>query len=137
MRAAAFPGAVLAALLGTAVLATPVAAEQPNPSVPVSGIGSIGDVIATRDTLIVDKVVVAIGYAGTQQVNFRFDLDTTALGASAGFLADQTDTACRTVGVAPATTVECAYTRQITPGTPEEFSFRHRIAPPGPPGKPQ
>ncbi|MEU8004440.1 LPXTG cell wall anchor domain-containing protein [Catellatospora sp. NPDC049111] len=137
LRAAAFPGALLAALMGTAVLATPVAAQQTNPSVPVSGINSVGDVVATRDTLIVDKVVMAIGHVGTQQVTFRFDLDTTQLGAPAGFLADQADPACRALGVAPAATVECTYTREITAGKTEEFSFRHRISPPGPPGQPQ
>ncbi|MEV0458285.1 LPXTG cell wall anchor domain-containing protein [Catellatospora methionotrophica] len=137
LRAAAFPGALLAALMGTAVLATPVAAHQANPSVPVMGIRSIGDVVATRDTLRVDKVVMEIGFVGTQQITFRFDLDTSQVGAPAGFLADQADPACRTLGTAPAATVECAYTRQITAGKDEEFTFGHRIAPPGPPGRPE
>ncbi|MFD0599304.1 hypothetical protein ACFQZ4_49140 [Catellatospora coxensis] len=135
LRALARPCAVLASLLGTAVLAAPAAADPIGPSVPVMGIKSVGDVVATRDTLSVEDVVLDIGFLGTQQIRFRFDLvNGTQQGDPINFLADQTDPACQTLGSAPATTVECAYTRQVVAGQVEQFSFQHRTSRPGPVG---
>ncbi|WP_203688477.1 LPXTG cell wall anchor domain-containing protein [Catellatospora coxensis] len=101
------------------------------------GIKSVGDVVATRDTLSVEDVVLDIGFLGTQQIRFRFDLvNGTQQGDPINFLADQTDPACQTLGSAPATTVECAYTRQVVAGQVEQFSFQHRTSRPGPVGFP-
>ena len=129
-RLAALVGGVLAALLGSAILGAPAAAAS---SIPVWSIKSVSDVIATRDTLLIDEVVLEIGYLGPQEIKFRFELDgrsCCAWESPALFLAGQPDP-CHAVGAVPTRVVECAYTRNVVEGRDESFSFRHKISRPG------
>jgi hypothetical protein len=109
------------------------AAAQLDPSVPVWGIESIGDVVATRDTLTVSSIVLDIGYVGAQEIKIRYELDEGCCetgGNPARFLAGPPDPACATVGALPTRVVECVYTRDIVLGQRERFSFRHNISRP-------
>jgi hypothetical protein len=129
-RFTALVRAVLAAVLGTLILGAPAAAAS---SIPVWSIKSVSEAIATRDTLIIDEVILDIGFLGPQEIKFRFELDgrtCCAWESPALFLAGQPDP-CHAVGTAPTLVVECAYTRTIVEGREESFSFRHKISRPG------
>jgi LPXTG-motif cell wall-anchored protein len=133
--AAAFLSSVLAVLAGSIMLAAPAAALDP--STPVWGVRSLGEAVATRDTLSINDLVLEIGLVGTQEIKFTFQLEGCCEnGTPARFLGGQTDTACRTVGAVPTTTVECVHTRQFPEPRDERFAFSFPISRPAPSGFP-
>ncbi len=105
---------------------------------PVWGIKSVGETVATRDTLSIDKVVLEIGFVGQQEIKFRFEHDDCCNmgGSPVRFLGGQADAACTTVGAVPTKTVECVYTRDIPQAQDEEFSFSLPISRPPQIGRP-
>jgi LPXTG-motif cell wall-anchored protein len=121
--------AVLISIIGLPGAAHP--APQLEPSVPVWSIISMGEAVASRDTLTIGTVELAMG-GPERAADFKFIFEPRDVGVPlVSFLDRQSDPACAPKGTAaPFLALECSYSRQITPGKTVDFDFAHRISRP-------